>query len=85
MALHKPHPAPGKPHFVLQNIAKHAEESMKKSVTALSFSAPFAAGVPIRNPANENKPRQNADGACFSVFVRHQAGRLLWAFTHCSV
>jgi hypothetical protein len=35
---------------VLQNIARHAEESIKKSVTALSFSAPVAAGVPGPQP-----------------------------------
>jgi hypothetical protein len=42
--------------------------------------------VPARPQGTKgNKPRQITDGACFFILVRHQAGRFLWAFTHCSV
>jgi hypothetical protein len=64
MALHKAALAQGKPYFSFKIL-----QSMKKIVTALSYSAPVAVTDQSSNTriaANENKPRQIADGARFT-------------------
>jgi hypothetical protein len=54
-------------------------------LTTLSFWADTEGSRHDGRELKGNKPRQITDGACFFILVRHQAGRFLWAFTHCSV
>jgi hypothetical protein len=62
MALHKAPPASGKPLFILQNVAKHDEKSMKKNVTGLSFWAPVALSGLDPEPQTETSPARLLTG-----------------------